>query len=266
MTRLRDGIVLLLIGMVGLTATAQQPPLSIDEQLAALRQDLAEARLQLERHKAQVNEVREFLAEKELDKKFEQWRELREELAEQRRKLKAERVQLEAVLDQMHRQTTVAAQQRAQDEQTRKQAESEARKPDWSAQYMMGLIDKERQTIYVDSTRGRVLLDQYPSIDRKNIKVRGTFLNKSSQPWRYTFEIRVGGENDLQGQPVLVGQWRYQTPLMSPGDLHAFEVTVPVSDVRHVEVIQIGNVKADRPAELPQPQPQPQPIDENRMR
>jgi hypothetical protein len=246
---------LILLTAIAAGAAGQEPEPTVEQQLATMRQQLAQTKLELQRSQAKLDELATFLSETDLDAKLAAWRAERQELAAERRKLKRERVRLEAVRQAVHRQTTADARERADAEQQRKQAAADALKPRWSAQYMMGLIDRDRQTIYVESTEGRVLVEQYPQIDRKQIKVRGTFLNRSSVPWRYTFEIRVAGETNVYGDRTLVGQWRYQTPLLGPGDLHPFEVAVPVTDIRYVEVIQIGKVTADRSEPAPDPAP-----------
>ncbi len=248
----------LIAALLAAAAVGQDAAPTIDQQLIELRQGLAQAQLELQRSKAQLEELRVFLAEKNLDDQLEAWRAEREALAEERRKLAMERKRLESARTALHRKTTVDAMDRAKAEREQKQQAADAIKPDFSVQYMMGLIDKDRQTIFVESTRGTVLVDQFPQVDRKNIKVRGTFLNKSQAPWRYTFEIRAAGETNIYGERAIVGQWRHQTPLLGPGEMHEFEVTVPVTNVRDVEVIQVGNVTSDRP---PQPDPQPQPAD-----
>jgi multidrug efflux pump subunit AcrA (membrane-fusion protein) len=244
-------------GLLASIAIAQNTEPTTTQQLIELRQGLAQAKLDLQRTKAQMEELRAFLAEKDLDKKLEGWRAERARLVAEQRKLKLERQRLETARKALHQQTTKQARDRADEENQAKQAAADALKPGYSIQYMMGLIDKERENIYVESTDGKVLVEQYPSVDRKNVKVRGTFLNKSQAPWRYTFELRVAGERNLQGDRARVGQWRYQTPVLGAGELHAFEVTVPVSDIRHIEVIQIGNVVSDRPPKEPDAAPKP---------
>jgi len=242
---------LLVAGLLASVALAQNGHQTVDQQMLELRQGLAQAKLELQRAKAQMEELQAFLTEKDLDQKLERWRAERQRLADERRKLAMERQRLESARKALHRQTTKQARDRAEQENKQKQAEADAQKPGFSIQYMMGLIDKERENIFVDSTDGKVLIEQYPGADRKNVKVRGTFLNKSQQPWRYTFEIRIAGEKNVFGDRALVGQWRYQTPVLGAGELHPFEVTVPVSDIRHIEVIQVGNVVSDRPPPTP---------------
>jgi len=231
----------------------------VEAELTALRQELAATQLALRQSRNELEQIKAFLEERNVDATLAEWQTTRDELAEERRLIRLERQKLEQARRELH-QTTL---QIAQDEAAAKNAEAEALEkalePNWSAQYMLGLIDHERETIYVKSTHGHVLVKQYPSVDRQNVMVRGTFLNKSLAPWRYTFEIALAGEESIglqTGGQNLAGSWRYQTPLLGPGELHTFEVKVPVHRVRDINVIQIGNVVADRPPRNP-PDEQP---------
>ncbi len=219
-------------------------------QLAELRQALARTRLELQQAAAELEDIKAFLADRNLDETLAEWRAERAALVAERRAWQAERRQLERARDALHQVTLIQAREAAERERAERQAAEDAVKPKWSAQYEMGLIDRDQQTLYVESTDGSVLVQQYPSVDRRNVMVRGTFLNESHAPWRYTFEIRLAGDEGRNlpdsAQPI-VGQWRYQTPRLGPGDLHAFEVKVPVTNVHDIEVLQIGNVTWDRP-------------------
>ncbi len=224
----------------------------LDQQISELRQELARTKLALDKALAELESIREFLAEKNLGQKIEQWRAERRALEDERRRVKGERRKLEAARMMLHRTTARQAEQQARAADEAREAAAEARQPKWHVQYMIGLIDKEQEQIYLRVVRGRVVrLRRFANIDTRNVMVRGTFVNRSAAPWRYTFEILIAGDDSFGvpiGEPRLNGKWRYQTPLLGPGDLHQFEVKVPVRDVYDTETVQIANVTADRPA------------------
>jgi len=227
---------------------------AIDEELTALRQELAATKLALQQSQAELEQIKAFLEDRGVDTTLAEWKKRREALAEERRLIRLERQKLEQARRELHQQTLKIAQDQVQEKDAEAEALAKALEPNWSAQYMLGLIDEQRQTIYVKSTTGHLLIKQYPTVDQRNVMVRGTFLNKSLAPWRYTFEIALASQEGPglpTRQPDVAGSWRYQTPLLGPGQLHTFEVKVPVEHVRYIDVIQIGNVVADRP---PQPE------------
>jgi len=230
----------------------------VDAELAALRQELAATKLALRQSQKELERIKAFLEDRNVDATIAEWQAARDELAEERRLIRLERQKLEQARRELHRTTLRIAQNEAAARDAEAEALEKALEPNWSAQYMLGLIDHQRQTIYVESTHGDVLVKQYPSVDRGNVMVRGTFLNKSLAPWRYTFDIALAGEEKIglqTGGANLTGSWRYQTPLLGPGELHTFEVKVPVHNVRDINVIQIGNVTADRPPQNPPDDP-----------
>ncbi len=223
---------------------------ALKTQLAELRQALAAARLELRQTTVELEDIKAFLADEDLARTLAEWRAERAKLAAERRALRAERNQLEQARRELHRTTLQQAQREAEQLKAAQQAREQAVQPQWSAQYEMGLIKQDNQTLFVQSTRGSVLVEQNPDIDRHNVMVRGTFLNESQAAWRYTFEVRLAGDEGRilpDAKRRIVGQWRYQTPLLGPGDLHPFEVKVPVTDVHDIEVLQIGKVTADQP-------------------
>lgn len=249
----RIGLYVFCTLMVGLSAAARgQAPgdAAVADELAALRQELAATRLALRETRAEIEDIKAFLAEKDMEATLADWKKQRDALAEERRLIRLERQRLEKARRELHQATYQDAQEQADQQKAAADAAAKQLEPDWDADYILGLIDREAQTLYVRSTDGRLLLEQYPTVDRRNVMVRGTFLNQSHAPWRYTFEIRVASDS-LPGLPkpptTVIGSWRYQTPLLSPGQLHPFEVKIPVTDVRYVDLIQIGNVTADRP-------------------
>lgn len=250
--------VIVATGLIAGLLPAQPANDPVATELAALRQELAATKLALQQSQAELNDIKAFLKDRNVDTTLAEWKQQRAELAEERRLVRLERQKLEAARRALHQTTLKQATEAAEAQNAEAEAAEKALQPDWSAQYMLGLIDTERETIYVKSTTGRVLVRQYPSVDRRNVMVRGTFLNKSLAPWRYTFEIALAsaeGPGLPSREPNITGSWRYQTPLLGPGELHTFEVKVPVEDVRDIEVVQIGNVTADRPAQPTPPTP-----------
>jgi hypothetical protein len=230
---------------------ASQP---LAEQIDALRREIALTKLQLDTAVEELGRVRDFLATQNLDQQFEQWKAERANLLEQRLRLRRERHRLEEARRALHQATVVQAQQEAKAQQDAADAAAEAVEPSWSVQYMLGFIHQDAEEelfVKVHPTTGRVHFTRRRDLDPDNVMVRGTFLNRSAAPWRYTFEIRIGGEAGISSSTPVIGKWRYQTPLLTPGQLHAFEVKVPVDNAYSVEVVQIGNITADRPAVIP---------------
>lgn len=231
------------------------------QQIAELRTQLANVTLELREAQQQLEAIRDFLKAEDLAATFERWQALRAELAEERRSIRRERVRLEAAREELDRTTQRIADRRAAEAEQAEQRAKAAAEPDWTAQYQMGVIYHDGNELYVKATDGSIFVDADQDIDRRNILVRGTFLNKSAVAWRYTFEIRAGGVERFRRGRRIVGSWRYQTPLLDPGELHEFEVKMPVDDVSHVRVLQIGKVVADRPA---QGEDQPRAVAETR--
>ncbi len=246
--RLSHAFVLMMI----LVLTATRPAISqtdrtdlLENQVNELRQQLAQTKLALDKAMAELKDIRAFLADKNIDQKIAEWKTERRALAEERRRVSGERRKLENARLMLHRTTA----QQAADKAKAEQAKQASLKPKWNVQYMLGLIDKEQEEIYLRVDNDRVRLRRFNNIDPKNVKVRGTFLNKSDAPWRYSFEIRIAGNDAFGlGKGQLNGSWRVQTPLLGPGDLYPFDVTVPVQNAYDIELVQVGNVTADRPA------------------
>lgn len=227
-------------------------PADLEKQLSDLRRDLADTRLQLQQAKTELDDIRRFLAEKNIDDKLTEWRTERAKLAEERRLLQMERTRLDASRKALHQDTTRLAQQSAADQQKQQQQQFDAAAPRWNARYEIGLIRVDNPTVYLTDINGRVFIDQYPTAERHKVKVKGSFLNRSLMPWRYTFEIRIASTDPigLNGRKVLAS-WPYQTPLLTPGELHNFEVELQLKggDIGDIDIVQIGNVTADRPAD-----------------
>jgi len=239
-------------GEMAVEARNPRPP-SEDarDEARALRAALAQTKLEVQQLRIRLEEIRAFLDEHDLETTLAEWRAEREALAEARRRLQQERVRLREERHRLQKQMV----QQAEREADAIEEAREAAAPRWDARYQMGLIDNDQQVIYVRSHHGSTLVEIHPEIDRKNVKVRGTFENRSEAPWRYTFEIRIAkAERDPKTKRrQVIGSWRYQTPLLGPNDLHEWEVTVPVTDVALIDVVQIGNVKADRPQRIENP-------------
>jgi len=229
------------------TQAAQRDALAREN--AELRAELGKTKLEVQVMKEDLERIRAFLAERDLDTKMADWQKQKAELAEERMRLRQERNRWQEERQKLLQQMSQKAERQAEAEEQI----VEAARPDWDARYNMGLIKEDQTIVYVTTTLGGTLVDTYPSIDRENVMVRGTFQNKSTEAWRYTFEIRIA-DNDVDprtNRRRIVGSWLYQTPLLGPNDIHEWEVKVPVSDVAYIDVVQIGNVKADRPAVQP---------------
>lgn len=129
-------------------------------------------------------------------------------------------------------------------------------RPNASLQYALGLIDLGGGSVTIVQTstdvfgHRRVRVREHPNIDHDNVLIRGTLANESQLPYRYTFEIRIGGKTRVAAaKPPIIGSWRYQTPVLQPGEIHQFEVKVPVTEVGDVVSYEIGNIVADRPVQ-----------------
>lgn len=227
---------------------------SLQKQLTELRQELAQTRLQLETAMRNLEELKQFLAEKQLDKRLDEWRTERRMLKEERMRLQRERARLDQARKKLGQTANLKIRKEREAHEAAEEEKTKALKPNWSIQYMLGYISADTyETSYYRVHDGRIFSQRrLDSIDRRNVKVKGTVLNRSDAPWRYTFEIRLAGEgiNPFDGKSTVLGQWRIQTPLLGAGDLHNFEVTVPVANATSVEVVQVGQVTADRPAQL----------------
>lgn len=252
---------------------------ALQEQIAALRRDLAIALLKLQQTMRELEELRAFMAAENAEQDIERWKAERAAMADQRAKLAAERLKLEETkrlvqatarqaLDDVRRE--LEGTKAAPEAKAGAGSEPSVARPDtpmagfdnlpvedrprWDADYRVGLMytGGVDSTVYVSPRSGKVIVDEYPDIDRKNILIEGTFENKSKQPWRYTFEFRVSGRRQvrailLSDKHNIIGSARYQTPVLEPGELHRFTLKVPVTNVAYIEVYELGNMTADRP-------------------
>lgn len=236
---------------------------ALRSELSALRTQLAQTQLELQRALHELKELREYRKTPDAAKQIESWRTERERIAEERKRLAIERRRLDQARLTLRSATTntrpapgnaapvpPAAADAPQGAQL-----GEA--PRWELDYKIGVIHTggNYQKTYVDPTHGAALVKSYPLIDRRNIMVRGTLQNRSAAPWRYTFEVRIAGRDG-----EIIGRWRHQTQTLSPNELAAFELKVPVSNVGDITTYQIGNIEADRPpAPAPGAIPAPEP-------
>jgi hypothetical protein len=221
---------------------------SLLREVALLRQDLASTKLQLRQAVRELEELREFLARQDAQAEAWQWRQERHELAEERRRLEAERRRLETERRRIQRAIITGEPPTAAPVDPA--ADSPAPQPEYELDYRLSYIRSEGldRPSYIAFGSVLIPMDEPPEIDRDRVMVRGTLQNRSAVTWRYTFEIRIA---DRAGR--LLGRWRYQTPKLETGELHPFDITVPVSDARRIHRYEIGNVEADGAADQSPP-------------
>ncbi|MDH3583105.1 MAG: hypothetical protein OER86_02705 [Phycisphaerae bacterium] len=217
------------------------PEVQLARNLAGLRQELARTRLDLSKALSELEKIRRFIAAGEPTDQLEKWKRQRQAWARERAALATERRKLEDA-----RQALRDAGRIGTATDLAPPLPPAVEEPRWELDYKIAVIPtgQNRETIYVDPDIGEVLLERFPQIDREHIMVRGTLQNRSAGPWRYTFELRIGDRANR-----VIGRWRYQTPLLSAGELHPFEVKVPVTDVGEIYKYQIGRIEPDRPGE-----------------
>jgi hypothetical protein len=203
-------------------------------ELAALRQELARTKLELSRAVQDLKELREFLATPDVQEQTDRWRQEREELSQERQRLIAERRALEEARRRLHEQSS---------DEAAPGAPALGARPRYDLDYALSYIRTGTdRPVYIDFGDLLVPVEQRPDIDRRHVMVRGTIQNRSTESWRYTFEVRIAGRAG-----VALGRWRYQTPVLAPQELHPFEITVPVTDAGLVYQYQIGNIEPDQP-------------------
>src|SRR5690606_16366562 len=102
------------------------------------------------------------------------------------------------------------------------------------------------------------------TVDRRNVLLRGTFENRSTQPYRYTFDVGVvedsTGNDFFRVRDGLTARTRYQTPVLQPGELHRWEVKLSVNDSLDIRTAGIGNVRGDAPQAAPPTVPDAPPV------
>lgn len=221
--------------MIGGSVRGSDDPLQpMREQVTELRRELAQAKLELRDTLAELEEMREFLAreEEDIEREIARWRQEARAMAQEREALAERTAKLERAREALA-------------EGPDQPPPPDPDRPRWEIDYRIAAIPlaPQNQLAFIDPIIGPHLLRRFPNIDRRNIMVRGTLQNRSAEPWRYTFEVRVA---DRYGD--ILGQWRYQTPPLTPGELHGFEVKVPVRGVGRIHRYQIGNIEADQVA------------------
>lgn len=234
---------------------------ALRSELGALRTQLAQTQLELQRALGELKELRAFQKTPNAAKQVNEWRAERERIADERKRLAIERRRLDQARLTLRSATTNTSPRPAPAPGVRGNAAPAppaaadapapgaggqlGEQPRWELDYKIGVIHTggNYQKTYVDPTVGTALVKSYPLIDRRHIMVRGTLQNRSATPWRYTFEVRIGGR-----EGGIIGRWRHQTVTLGPNEMAAFELKVPVSDVGAITTYQIGNIEADRPA------------------
>ncbi len=228
--------------------TPARTPLSQEE---ALRR-LEDARAALPEPTPAELKQRLQLRELEVKRLQEQIRQLNEEMTRLKIENEALRLALETIRSTPIRVAAVAPGEEADAAEPKpKEKEEEVfiDEPRWTVQYSLGLIDNGGGIRILKPTiAGVVSIRDIGNYDRNHVAIRGNFKNESLTPYRYTFEIRIGGRPTLANNPPkIIGSWRYQTPLLQPGEIHQFEVKVPVTHAASVTTYEIGNVVADNP-------------------
>jgi hypothetical protein len=228
---------------------ASPAPVAADEvqqlrdDLAAMRLQLAQARLELQSARRELDDIRQFLAAKDAPGDLERWSNQRQALEEERKQLTLERKKLDAARQSLRDITRGQVAKNDKYPAAPAPAAAATDDPKWDVDYKVALIPLNGgDAVFVNPIGGDLLLEGVPQVDHRHIKLRGTFQNRSTAPWRYTFEARLA---DQRG--VIIGRWRYQTPVLTANELHAFEATIPVTEVSFIRTYQIGNIEADRP-------------------
>jgi hypothetical protein len=114
-------------------------------------------------------------------------------------------------------------------------------------------------TLIVSSDGDAAVIQSLDEYDRQRVVVEGSFLNRSTSPYRYGFDIAVGYKARagvlVAAHPTIVGRRAYQTPVLQPGELHSFRVEIPVDDIAYAQICDIGHVTPFpvTPAVGPQP-------------
>ncbi len=230
----------------------QSPLAKLRVELAKVRLEVAKAKLELQKTLKELEELREFLADSKPETSIEKWRKQRKTLETKRERTITQRRKLEqasrALRDAMRKGIAGAVKSLPPALPASKGA------PKWDIDYKLAVIrtGTNTETIYVDTDFGEVILDRYPDVDRKNVELRGTLRNKSTESWRYTFEVRVASKAG-----AVIGRWRYQTPSLTPGKLHSFNIKIPVTDVAKVHKYQVGKVRADKAKTPAKARPRP---------
>lgn len=125
------------------------------------------------------------------------------------------------------------------DEWARRESQAIADLPAWRYTWHLALIQvgTETKTKIITRTDGSIYIEEDTDIvyDPNNVVLYGTFQNTSDKPYRYTFLAAVAPSGFLKvpftklKKKQLSGYELVQTPLLQPGELYSWEVSVSVS-------------------------------------
>jgi hypothetical protein len=120
----------------------------------------------------------------------------------------------------------------------------------WRYTYEFGLIGyagKGRMKLrYSDGTRTKIRYS-YENYATDRMFFSGNFLNKSNTTAKFQFQVFLAtptGNLGMGPKYKVVGRKMVTTPYLAPGEVHQFDVDVPVSTIRKVSIGGIGNVRA----------------------
>lgn len=130
------------------------------------------------------------------------------------------------------------------DDWAAREAQAVADLPAWRYTWQMSLIQvgTETKTKVITRADGSVYIEDETDIvyDKNNIVLYGTFQNTSDKPYRYTFLAAVAPGGFLQvpfnklAKNQLSGFELVQTPMLAPGELCSWEVTVSVGNIHNL--------------------------------
>ena len=147
------------------------------------------------------------------------------------------------------------------DEWSARQTQAIADLPAWRYTWQMSLIHlgTETETRVITNADGSVYIEEDTDIvyDKNNVILYGTFQNTSDKPYRYTFLAAVAPSSWIKTpfmklkKTQLSGYELVQTPVLQPGELHNWQVTVSVDSIRNlnrggVTMVQVHDRKAAR--------------------
>jgi hypothetical protein len=130
------------------------------------------------------------------------------------------------------------------DEWAEREAQAIADLPAWRYTWQMSLIQvgTETKTKVITNADGTVYISEDTDIvyDTNNVILNGSFQNTSDKPYRYTFLAAVAPSGFLKvpftklKKSQLSGYELVQTPVLQPGELVNWEVTVAVDNIRNL--------------------------------
>ncbi|MBX2850630.1 MAG: hypothetical protein KTR15_02660 [Phycisphaeraceae bacterium] len=142
-----------------------------------------------------------------------------------------------------------------------REAQAMADLPAWRYTWQLGLIQvgTETETKVITKPDGSVYIEEDTDIvyDPNQVHLYGTFQNTSDKPYRYTFLAAVAPSGFLKTpfnkltKNQLRGYELVQTPLLQPGELHNWRVTVSVGSIRNlhrggVTMVEVHERRAGR--------------------